>query len=72
VHFDLAGIDPESIDLTVEQNVLTVKAERLPVAGEGAELLVSERPVGVFSRQLFLEARPSTRTRSPPTTRPGC
>jgi HSP20 family protein len=54
VHFDLPGIDPESIDLTVEQNVLTVKAERVPVAGEGAELLASERPVGVFSRQLFL------------------
>ena len=54
VHFDLPGIDPESIDLTVEQNVLTVKAERVPVAGQEAELLVSERPVGVFSRQLFL------------------
>jgi HSP20 family protein len=54
VHFDLPGINPDSIDLTVEQNVLTVRAERPPVTAEGAELIVSERPVGTFSRQLFL------------------
>ena len=55
VHFDLPGVDPESIDLNVERNVLTVKAERRPAAdGEGVETLVAERPYGVFSRQLFL------------------
>lgn len=54
VHFDLPGIDPDSIDLEVEQNVLTVKAERTPMAAEGAEMIVSERPVGTFTRQLFL------------------
>jgi HSP20 family protein len=54
VHFDLPGIDPDTIDLTVEHNVLTVKAERAPVAAEGAEMIVSERPVGTFTRQLFL------------------
>jgi HSP20 family protein len=54
VHFDLPGIDPDSIELTVEQNVLTIKAERPPIAAEGAEMIVSERPVGTFSRQLFL------------------
>jgi HSP20 family protein len=54
VHFDLPGINADSIDLTVEQNVLTVKAERVPVAAEGAEMIVSERPVGTFTRQLFL------------------
>ncbi|MBO0727956.1 MAG: Hsp20/alpha crystallin family protein [Acidimicrobiaceae bacterium] len=54
VHFDLPGIDPDSIDLTVEQNVLTVKAERTAVAADGVEMMVSERPVGTFSRQLFL------------------
>ena len=55
VQFDLPGIDPESIDLTVEQNVLTVRAERpaLP-ANDGVELVVSERPAGTFSRQVFL------------------
>jgi HSP20 family protein len=54
VHFDLPGIEAESIDLTVEQNVLTVRAERVPVSPEGAEMIVSERPAGTFSRQLFL------------------
>jgi HSP20 family protein len=54
VHFDLPGIEAESIDLEVEQNVLTVKAERKPTVAEGAEMIVSERPAGTFSRQLFL------------------
>jgi HSP20 family protein len=54
VHFDLPGVDPSSIDLNVEHNVLTVKAERVPAYGEDIELQVAERPRGVFSRQLFL------------------
>jgi len=54
VHFDLPGVTPDSIDLTVEQNVLTIRAERLQVSAGGAEMIVSERPVGIFSRQLFL------------------
>lgn len=54
VHLDLPGINPDSIDLTVEQNVLTVRAERPQTSPEGAELIVSERPTGSFSRQLFL------------------
>ena len=54
VHFDLPGVAPESIDLDVERNVLTVKAERTLDYGEGVEVQVSERPRGVFSRQLFL------------------
>jgi HSP20 family protein len=54
VHFDLPGVDPSSIDLDVERNVLTVKAERAPTYGEDVELQVAERPRGVFSRQLFL------------------
>jgi HSP20 family protein len=54
VHFDLPGVDPSSIDLDVERNVLTVKAERTPTYGEGIELQAAERPRGVFSRQLFL------------------
>ena len=54
VHFDLPGINPDSIDLTVEQNVLTVKADRLPPRVDGAEFLVTERPSGTFTRQLFL------------------
>ncbi|MDX3852738.1 Hsp20/alpha crystallin family protein [Streptomyces sp. AK02-01A] len=54
VELDLPGVTPESIDLGVEQNVLTVKAERTPSANENAEILIAERPVGSFSRQLFL------------------
>ncbi|HKR52016.1 MAG TPA: Hsp20/alpha crystallin family protein [Pseudonocardiaceae bacterium] len=54
VHFDLPGVDPTSIDLNVEHNVLTVKAERAPAYAEDVELQVAERPRGVFSRQLFL------------------
>ena len=54
VEFDLPGVDPASIDLDVERNVLTVKAQRQPTVGEGVELQVAERPRGLFSRQLFL------------------
>jgi HSP20 family protein len=54
VHFDLPGVDPASIDLDLDHNVLTVKAERRPTYGEEVELQVAERPRGVFSRQLFL------------------
>ncbi|MGD9529932.1 MAG: Hsp20/alpha crystallin family protein [Pseudonocardia sp.] len=55
VAFDLPGVSPDAIELDVERNVLTVKAERRPVAtGEHVEMQVAERPLGVFSRQLFL------------------
>lgn len=53
VELDLPGIAPDSIDLNVERNVLTVRAER-PGRGDDTEWLASERPRGVFSRQLFL------------------
>lgn len=53
-HFDLPGIDPDSVDLTVEQNVLTIRAERPAVWADEAEILVTERPTGSFTRQLFL------------------
>ncbi len=54
VHFDLPGVSADSIELTVEQNVLTVRAERKPAQPDGAEMLVAERPAGVFTRQVFL------------------
>jgi HSP20 family protein len=54
VHFDLPGVDADSIDLEVERNVLTVRAERRPEQVDGAEVVVAERPQGTFSRQLFL------------------
>ncbi len=54
VQFDFPGVDPGSIDLTVEKNLLTVSAQREWQAGEGTQVLASERPQGSFSRQLFL------------------
>ncbi len=54
VHFDLPGADPSSIDIRVEQNALTVRAERFFEEREGDEALVRERPEGAFSRQMFL------------------
>ena len=53
IEFDLPGIAPESIDLDVERNVLTVRAERVSRNGDW-EMLAAERPRGVFSRQLVL------------------
>jgi HSP20 family protein len=53
VEFDLPGIDPESIDLDVERNVLTIGAQR-PVSEMPGEQIAAERPRGVFSRQLIL------------------
>lgn len=54
IHFDLPGVAPDSIDLDVERNVLTVGAERRSPAPDDAEQIASERPVGRFSRQVFL------------------
>ena len=53
VEFDLPGVDPSSVDLDVERNVLSVRAERPPLPGD-QELIAAERARGMFSRQLFL------------------
>jgi HSP20 family protein len=53
VEFDLPGIDPDSIDVDVERNVVTVRAER-PLRDDNLEMISAERPRGVFSRQLVL------------------
>jgi HSP20 family protein len=52
--FDLPGVVPEEVDLSVERNVLTVRAERQDPTQPNVELVVAERPRGVFSRQLIL------------------
>ena len=54
VYFDLPGVDPDSIELTVERNVLSVRAQRQRQQKEGVESVIAERPMGTFSRQLFL------------------
>jgi HSP20 family protein len=54
VEFDLPGVDPASVDLDVQRNVLTVRAERRPSPGDDTEMIAAERPRGVFSRQVIL------------------
>ena len=54
LRFDLPGVAPESIDLTVERNVLTVKADRSWAAADGEEVLAAERPQGSVTRQVML------------------
>ena len=53
VEFDLPGIDKDSLDLDIERNVVTVRAQR-PAVDPNREMLATERPRGVFSRQLVL------------------
>jgi HSP20 family protein len=54
VEMDLPGIDPTSIDLTVERNALTVRAARKSGSENAEEIVVAERPQGEFTRQLVL------------------
>ncbi|KJY41809.1 heat-shock protein Hsp20 [Streptomyces sp. NRRL B-1568] len=55
VAFDIPGVSAEAIDIDVERNMLTVKAERRPPAkADEVQMELSERPLGVFSRQIVL------------------
>src|SRR3954454_22635944 len=54
INFDLPGVDPNSVDLTVERSSLTVSAERHWEPVEGDQVIASERRQGTFSRQLLL------------------
>jgi HSP20 family protein len=54
VLLDMPGISPDDVDLTVENNVVTIRAERRSPRQEGDEVIVDERPHGTFVRQLFL------------------
>jgi len=55
IAFDLPGVDKDAIDIDIERNVLTVRAERRPVSlGDQAIAQLTERPLGVFSRHMFL------------------
>ncbi|MFJ1756399.1 Hsp20/alpha crystallin family protein [Kitasatospora sp. NPDC088134] len=58
VCFDLPGVDPEALDIDVERNMLTVRAERRPRhQGDDVTWELAERPLGVFSRQIVLSDR---------------
>lgn len=52
VHLDLPGVDPGSIEITVEAGTLSITAERRFEQKQGDEIIVSERPQGRFSRDL--------------------
>jgi HSP20 family protein len=54
VEADLPGVAPNSVEVTVEHNTLTIRAERTPRYGEGDQVIVAERPQGSFTRQLLL------------------
>ncbi len=54
ITFDVPGVNPDDIDVSVERNVLTVKAERSWWPAEGDELLARERPQGSYTRQVML------------------
>ncbi|WP_327308466.1 Hsp20/alpha crystallin family protein [Streptomyces sp. NBC_01298] len=55
IAFDLPGVSTEAIDIDVERNMLTVRAERRPADNSDAvQMELSERPLGVFSRQVML------------------
>ncbi len=54
IHLDLPGVDPGSIELTVEKDVLSVRATRTWVPAENDQIQIAERAQGEFSRQLFL------------------
>ncbi len=55
IAFDIPGVQPDAIDIDVERNMLTVKAERRPApTGDEVQMELAERPQGVFSRQVML------------------
>jgi HSP20 family protein len=54
LQFDIPGVDPGTIDVTVERNELKVEAERTARWPEGAQAVVRERPVGKFVRRVFV------------------
>ena len=68
---DLPGIDPASVDLDVDGQLLTIRAERPAPSSENVKWISHERPYGSYMRQFTL-GDGSTRRRSPPTTSTGC
>jgi HSP20 family protein len=54
VHFDLPGVDSDSIEVTAEQNTVTVRASREWRPQPDEQVIAQERPQGSFVRQLML------------------
>lgn len=57
LRFDLPGVNPDHVDLTVEGNVLTVTAERPVEATDDVTWLLRERPAGAHRREVRLGDR---------------
>lgn len=55
VQFDLPGVDPSSVSITHQRNLLQIRAERRPVRERGDEVSLTECPQGVLTRQLYLD-----------------
>jgi len=60
VELDLPGVDQDKLDIDVERNVVTIRAERLSHMPDAANAVATERPWGIFSRQLVLGAAVDT------------
>ena len=54
LRFDLPGVDPASIDVTVDRGVLTVTAKRDDEYAENDKLFIRERITGTFTRRVYL------------------
>jgi HSP20 family protein len=54
VHLDVPGVAAEDVEVTIERNVVIVRARRVPMRQDGDEVIVDERTYGEFTRQLML------------------
>ena len=54
LHLDMPGLDPDTIEMTVEKDTLTIEAERRWEPAEGTRVLIQERPSGKYTRRFFL------------------
>jgi HSP20 family protein len=54
LRFDLPGIDPGTIEVTVDRGVLTVSAKRAEEYAEGEKPFIRERVMGSFTRRVLL------------------
>ena len=54
IDIDMPGVDPAAVELSVDRNILTIRAPRTESSVEGDKVVVAERPRGTFSRQLKL------------------
>lgn len=60
LRFDVPGIDPESIEVTVDRGVLSVSVKRQEERAENDKFFVRERTMGTFTRRLYLSKNLNT------------